>query len=510
MDTGLIPFYVFIAMLGNAQSQQLPGTKGRWTSFLADLGTSELIQATWIAAAATAGLHVASLILDLYLIVMFRKIARLPPDMNPLEDNLTSRRKNKHKYKNSEMSMNSDLTVSGVNSNRTSHISDLQDPDPRQISFIQSRNGENGGFSPHNPKTARMSQINLAGNMYQQPNASSPHDHRQERENHSNNGSPFRTSAMPSAPASSKRTSVVSSMQGYDDSGYGHSRKDRTSNEELQADNWFVLGQDDDHNADDKSQLHAPQPKRVSKLNQLTSNISSNGSYQPVARDVPDEDLALSPLKMNPPTPPPQPIIARMATQPMLQPPSQNSHRYQADDEDAHTRTMTSGVTELTDSSHYSHDDRASDTASSSRSGPKSRFYGDLAAAMRGVRQGGNSPRPKSMHGSVHYTQSESEHSMYNENARVSPATGRSRPKSQVESATGTVVRKARSGEEDDAERFGGYTRVVSRSGADVAGGKLGVTKGRREVSGKVAEEGRAGSGWLRSGLFMRKASGKT
>jgi hypothetical protein len=115
------------------------------------------------------------------------------------------------------------------------------------------------------------------------------------------------------------------------------------------------------------------------------------------------------------------------------------------------------------------------------------------------------------MHGSVHYTQSESEHSMYNENARVSPATGRARPKSHVESATGTVVRKATKSEDDDddAERFGGYTRVVSRSGVDVAsGGKLGVTKGRREVSGKVAEEGRGG-GWLRGGLFMRKASGK-
>lgn len=96
-------------------------------------------------------------------------------------------------------------------------------------------------------------------------------------------------------------------------------------------------------------------------------------------------------------------------------------------------------------------------------------------------------------------------------------------------SISGTVVRKAARSPVSDLEEedeggnegylrargnsgYGGYARVVSRSGVDVmgAGTDIGLKHNRREVSGKVAEEGRAGtnSGWFRSGLWNRKPSG--
>jgi hypothetical protein len=50
--------------------------------------------------------------MSIYLAVIFRKIARLPPDMNPLEDNLTSR----HKKKNSSISTISEKRASQASS----------------------------------------------------------------------------------------------------------------------------------------------------------------------------------------------------------------------------------------------------------------------------------------------------------------------------------------------------------------------------------------------------------
>jgi hypothetical protein len=41
-------------------------------------------------------------------------------------------------------------------------------------------------------------------------------------------------------------------------------------------------------------------------------------------------------------------------------------------------------------------------------------------------------------------------------------------------------------------------SRVVSRTGVDVAEGDLGLATRRREVSGKIAEEGRGGGLWRR------------
>ncbi|KAF2456197.1 hypothetical protein BDY21DRAFT_306115, partial [Lineolata rhizophorae] len=109
IDAGLIPFYVFTALLASQNAAEEVGTEGRWRSFFkADDGTTTLLQATFYIAAVAGGLHLISLLVDLYLVVIFRKIARLPPDMNPLEDNLTTRGprrpiRGSHKHKTSSM-----------------------------------------------------------------------------------------------------------------------------------------------------------------------------------------------------------------------------------------------------------------------------------------------------------------------------------------------------------------------------------------------------------------------
>lgn len=53
--------------------------------------TMPIAQATFICAIANGSLHLISFGLSIFLAVTFRKISHLPPDMNPLEDNLTAR-----------------------------------------------------------------------------------------------------------------------------------------------------------------------------------------------------------------------------------------------------------------------------------------------------------------------------------------------------------------------------------------------------------------------------------
>lgn len=145
MDVGLIPFYVFIALYSNQNYSMQPTEKDRWTSFFStNFATSTVIYVTFIASIVVGGLHLISILLDIYLIIMFRKIANLPPDMNPLEDNLTGssrRRSMKHKHKNSEMtisSVSSDMSErkSGYYSGSTmnaSRSSMVKDPEARVI-----------------------------------------------------------------------------------------------------------------------------------------------------------------------------------------------------------------------------------------------------------------------------------------------------------------------------------------------------------------------------------------
>jgi hypothetical protein len=508
MDAGLIPFYIFIGMLAHANYQMVPNTADRWTSYFdSDDATAELINAIYFVAGTTGALHAISLLLDLYLVIMFRKIASLPPDMNPLEekkDNLT-RRKTKHKYKNSEITLVdekhlSDFTVSSISTpNRVSRASEA-DRDSKAMSFIQSRNGGDGSFSPHNPKTADM----IRGNMYQQSNAAAS------RVDLHTRGNSFaeteysdRTSPMPAMPMSPKRSttgSAVSSLHSFETtsskSGISAILDDRSDAEN----NWFAIG-----DGVDDDQRHSPHSRRP-HLHEITNMVSPRAqAYHRLTQESPSQAhhaQTMSPLRMNPPTPPPAPIAARIATQPIS--PHLTAHTAYASSDtanDERTRTMTSAVSALTSSSAYSTDSAFATYGTAGRSvgAPKRQFYGDLASAMRGVRQQAPAePRPKSLVGSVHYMD-EGEVEAIREKRR-----------SEVGSVSGTVVRKGVV-EGKRTSYHSGYGRVVSRSGVDVldADGDLGTMRGRRDVSGKVAEEGRGGpsvGGWFGSGLLRRSS----
>lgn len=336
------------------------------------------------------------------------------------------------------------------------------------LGFLQSRAGNDTSFNPHNPETARLSRVSLA-DAYPSSRIRSP---------------------MPNDNISmGKRSSVAMStpvLQDEPEQAYG----DQVS-EVNDSDNWRVL--DDDKQSD--SSYDPYRAKSLRHTPQVAAEVRSR--YEPLAQTY-DSYVEQEPLRMNPPTPPPPAAPLHMNS-----PLSQLSRQYQEHDkENDRTPTMASEL------STYSETEVSAAPTSSTSEASNNRFYGDLAAAMRGVRRNGDpAPRPKSMIGSVHNVGSDLS------SLRPSPQRGfrqspgakdqRERPKSYVDSVSGTVIKKPAEG----LDVVKGSPRVVSRSGADYAGadGDLGLGRAR-DVSGKIAEEGRGG--YVRTGLFMRKASG--
>ncbi|KAK2855594.1 hypothetical protein FQN49_005036 [Arthroderma sp. PD_2] len=133
LDAGLIPFFVFTALISRTEHES---KSYKWkTLFGEEEITEKIVYATVLIAVTLAGLHIASLIMDIYLAVVFRKITKLPPDMNPLEENLTSRR---HKRTKSEIA-EKHPSQSTIASSETDPYKTLL-PSTRTVPFAHTRN----------------------------------------------------------------------------------------------------------------------------------------------------------------------------------------------------------------------------------------------------------------------------------------------------------------------------------------------------------------------------------
>lgn len=108
-------------------------------SFLSSINLTVIMaKATFICGVVNAGLHLISLSLSIFLAVMFRKISHLPPDMNPLEDNLTARPHKKRKQ----------LEIDDKHLSQSTLNSALEDPlidPPRAVPFTHTRGDAHRG-----------------------------------------------------------------------------------------------------------------------------------------------------------------------------------------------------------------------------------------------------------------------------------------------------------------------------------------------------------------------------
>lgn len=461
----------------------------------------------------------------------------MPPDMNPLEDNLTSRRKTKHKHKNSSMSAITPLTgdhekrfsaQSTAASDRFSQADpliskDIPSPNKNQVAFMHTRTNSDMTYSPHTPHSARQSKERFS--MYSQaPTAQQSRrslNHRDDllrRDDMDDNETLAQRKSMLAQQANIKRHSRNDSYvanpskeQFYTPPSTAQSDKlpttgdlslQRNSRETLQEDNWFVHPDQDDH--DHEQEVHHPAPAR--KQSMFSSKHNSNTGYNTLSpyddvSDVEDErelekPMMPQPLRMNPPTPPP----AQVFTQKPHTPPSGLKR----------TQTTTSISTDATFNRSHSQ----------SRSGtPKSRYYGDLKAATSGIRSGNsplNSPHTSPTKGSFRNQPNQFPSATKQYISNTPPPSSHSPVKNSpftLDKKSYTSVR--RTGETAYMPVKGQSPRVVSRSGVDYMNpyefddSDLGTPGRRRDVSGKVAEEGRGGmgaSGW--KGMTYRKISG--
>lgn len=171
IDAGLLPFLAFSAYM--AYNEHYTGIYGWDTLFGVPLTTWYIVYTTFLLCVIQGGLLVLSLMLGIYLAILFRKIAKLPPDMNPLEPNLTSR---PHKRNKSEMTA-SDKHMSQASLVPNKRISSTADPliaPDRRIPFMHTRTDSADHFPHLQSNSAQGSHTDLSRpkRLYQQPNNS--------------------------------------------------------------------------------------------------------------------------------------------------------------------------------------------------------------------------------------------------------------------------------------------------------------------------------------------------
>ncbi|KAF2479597.1 hypothetical protein BDY17DRAFT_349125 [Neohortaea acidophila] len=480
-DVALLPFYIIMCLNARANYLANPSDPFRWASLLKQKAdTTDLLFATFTVSAVITGFHLVSACLDLYLALTFKKIASLPPDANPLEDNLTSRtstRMSKHKYKNSEITLTGDAwaekkagflsgsTLDVGRHSRLSHASkDMDDVEFHKIPFSHTRMRSTDSFLPHNPETGRLSR-----NGFEEVNLSRP-------------ASPYISRPSPLREGASRPHSSATLRKEVDITDFGRtaspalpnaapSRNTIASQQKanLLHDNWYAL---DTEASDLDPNSRGPTPGFVDEEHGM------NPSLMP------------QPLKMNPPTPPVEtdteypdadndaPLSSFIKRKPL------------ATREDHGNADLSRNVTVIsrsTTSSYYSDDKDHDDGFATDDDGvkgvatPKRKYYGDLAAATRGVL------------GTVKY--------------KTTPASAGRILSNETVKSNGTI--DAAAFDSTGFSALGGYGyaespkkkkdragRVVSRTGVDIVDVAEHGFGRRREVSGKVAEEGRGGSSW--------------
>ncbi|KAI1744170.1 hypothetical protein F4680DRAFT_284034 [Xylaria scruposa] len=168
-DLAIIPFYAFGAITVSKQNDD-------WDTIIGNKALLPIfIKSEYYGLVSALGLHAVSLFISLYLGLMFKRIADMPPDMNPLESNLTSRAK----HKRNKSSMASSSTAMSEDSKRLS--TPLEDrrrsgapyddlSRPPSIPFMHTRSGSQGSFA----SSKRDSRVDLPSRQYQITPGNSP------------------------------------------------------------------------------------------------------------------------------------------------------------------------------------------------------------------------------------------------------------------------------------------------------------------------------------------------
>lgn len=263
-DLSIVPFFAFGAYVSHTQGNV-------WdTVFSHNFHLHSLFpEIVFYITTAGSGLYFISFGLSIYLALTFRKIMNLPPDMNPLEDNLTSRHKRNKSSISTASTMSEKRISAPVQSNRSSAATLYDDfANPPTMSFFQTRAGSTDSFSTYKttPPPSRDARLDLPSRQYQikiNSNRSSAPDLK-------------RGSYSASPPKRASYTEIPLS-----DTGAQGSPREIGNMDEA----WFTA--------------NSLNTKRSS------SPIKSVAGYQPIEQPYDSENFTLhpNPLEANPPTP---------------------------------------------------------------------------------------------------------------------------------------------------------------------------------------------------------------
>jgi hypothetical protein len=164
-DLCVMPLYAFGALATQNSGKE-------WTTRLPDQHIiAVFVPALYYTLITAAGLHFISLTISLWLGLMFRKITHMPPDMNPLEDNLTSRARHK-KNKSSVVTTSTDNSEkqpsTPLEAHRRSGLPYEDTSRPPTVPFMHTRNGSYLSVS------TRDSRVDLPSRQYQITPGNSP------------------------------------------------------------------------------------------------------------------------------------------------------------------------------------------------------------------------------------------------------------------------------------------------------------------------------------------------
>lgn len=313
-DVFLIPFYAIGAVLS------WNGSSAGWQTVLAN---SDLVKTfefvLFILAAVGSGLHLFSLAISLYLAVTFRKITKLPPDMNPLEDNLTSRTP-RHKRNKSSMSVATSTSSvekrlsAPLESHRSSGVGYEDLSRPPTIPFFQTRTQSTTSLSTYQstPPQSRDARLDLPSRHYQIPPSNSARSSIVSLQR--NSGGSFKPQP------SSHRSSYVE-VPLHDDSVPVQTSPNRKSRTTRPDDAWY--------GNDSMSNLSKPSSKSSSPQKTRSSN---RADYQPLTNPTHRRQESIddhpNPLATNPPTPRNTRFMEESSSPIMHSPLSEIGHNY--------------------------------------------------------------------------------------------------------------------------------------------------------------------------------------
>lgn len=279
-DVSIVPFYAFSALIATTK-------QSGWSTLLSNQAlTSIFTEVVFYLAAVGGGLHLVSLGVSLYLAVTFRKITKLPPDMNPLEDNLTSRHKRNKSSISTTTTVSEKRVSAPLESKRSSGAAYEDLSRPPTIPFLHTRTLSTDSFSTYRstPPPTRDGRLDLPSRQYQ---INSPRSSMVDLKRNSGYGAPSTPPKRASytearlSDASSKRASYTE-VALSDTSSMRSSRKVGSM-----AEAWFT--------ADSL-------PARSSR-----SSSPKKTAYQPLHQNLDSpEDISFglpNPLEAHPPTP---------------------------------------------------------------------------------------------------------------------------------------------------------------------------------------------------------------